>query len=155
MVVCSCQAAFWKRTLTFNNSVTQVQLNLHEYTLSHHRRTLREYCRTLVPCSSPVATGGFGGLSSPNKAPSLPNWKKKHYKSMEILSNLNAKPPLHKRKASYWRLSGDGSAMQVYDHIVESSSNYRKAKRHHTLRGALSKAKMAQMLLVKRLGMPT
>jgi len=45
--------------------------------------------------------------------------------------------------------------MQVYGHIAESSSNYRKAKRHHTLRGALSNATMAQMLLLKGLGMPT
>jgi len=39
----------------------------------------------------------------------------KHYKSVEYLSNLNVKPPLHKYKAPrtngkpYWRLSGDGS----------------------------------------------
>jgi len=25
-------------------------LNRHKYTLSHHRRTWREYCRKLVPC---------------------------------------------------------------------------------------------------------
>ena len=39
-----------KIVLTFNNSVAQVQLNLHEYISSHHRRTRREYCRKLVPC---------------------------------------------------------------------------------------------------------
>ena len=27
-----------------------MQLNLHKYTLSHHRRTWGEYCRKLVPC---------------------------------------------------------------------------------------------------------
>jgi len=27
-----------------------MQLNLHIYTLLHHRRTRREYCRKLVPC---------------------------------------------------------------------------------------------------------
>jgi len=43
--------------------------------------------------------------------------------------------------------------MQGYGHIAESSSNYRKSKRHHTLREALSNATMAQMLL--GLGMPT
>jgi len=63
----------------------------------------------------PVATGGFGGLSLPNKAPCPPNWSMKHYKSVEFLSNFNVKPPLHKRKAyprkrkaslltTFWRL---------------------------------------------------
>jgi len=45
--------------------------------------------------------------------------------------------------------------MQLYGHIADSSSNYRKPKRHNTLRGALSNATMAQMLLLKGLGMPT
>jgi len=45
--------------------------------------------------------------------------------------------------------------MHVYGHIAESSSNYRKPKRQYTLRGALSNATVAQMLLAKGLGMPT
>jgi len=45
--------------------------------------------------------------------------------------------------------------MQVQGNIAESSSNYRKPKRHHTLRGALSNATRAQMLLLKGLGMST
>jgi len=45
--------------------------------------------------------------------------------------------------------------MRVFGHIVESSSNYRKPKRQHTLRGALSNATRAQILLLKGLGMPT
>ena len=48
---------------------------------------------------SPVATGGFDGLISPNKDPSTPNWNMKHYKLVEFLSKLNVKPPLHERKA--------------------------------------------------------
>jgi len=49
----------------------------------------------------------------------------KLYKLEEFLPNLNVKPPLHerkapphKRKASYWRFSGDGS---VSDSFVWSS----------------------------------
>jgi len=38
--------------------------------------------------------------------------------------------------------------MYVYGHIAKSSSNYRKPKRHRTLRGALSNATRAQMLLL-------
>jgi len=45
--------------------------------------------------------------------------------------------------------------MQVYGHIAESSSDYRKSKQHRTLRGAVSNATRAQMLLLKGLGMPT
>jgi len=45
--------------------------------------------------------------------------------------------------------------MQVYGPVAESSSNYRKPKRNHTLRGDLSNAKRAQMSLLKGLGMPT
>jgi len=37
----------------------------------------------------------------------------KHYKLVEFLSNLNVKPPLHERKAPYWRLSGDGSELSA------------------------------------------
>jgi len=39
-----------KPSVTFKNSVAQVQLNCHKHTLSHHRRTWREYCRKLVSC---------------------------------------------------------------------------------------------------------
>jgi len=46
------------------------------------------------------------GSPPPNKAPSPPNWNLKYYKSMEFLSNFNVKPP-------YWRLSGDGSALDT------------------------------------------
>jgi len=49
MVAYSCQAAF-KNLFAHSTSVAQVQLNLHEYTMSHHRRTWRKYCRKLVPC---------------------------------------------------------------------------------------------------------
>jgi len=53
--------------------------------------------------SSPVATGGFGGLS-PHKQPSPPNWNMKHYKQSfcSEVPCTNVNPP-------YWRLSGDGS----------------------------------------------
>jgi len=40
------------------------------------------------------------------------------------------------------------STMQVYGHIAESSSNYKKPKQHHMLCGTLSNATMAQMLLL-------
>ena len=34
--------------------------------------------------AGPVAMGGFGGLSPPNKAPSPPNGNMKHYKSWNV-----------------------------------------------------------------------
>jgi len=34
----------------------------------------------------------------------------KHYKSVELLLNLNVKPPLHKRQDPYCWFTGDGSA---------------------------------------------
>jgi len=43
----------------------------------------------------------------------------------------------------------------VYGHIAESSSNYWKPMRHHTLRGAVPNPTRAQMLLLKGLGMST
>jgi len=51
--------------------------------------------------------GGFGDLAPINKAPIPPNWNIKHYESVEFLSKLNVKPPLHKRKTpllmTFWR----------------------------------------------------
>jgi len=58
---------------------------------------------------SPVATGGIGGLTPPNKAPSPPKWNMKHYKLAEFLWNANVKPPCTNVKPPYWRLFGDGS----------------------------------------------
>ena len=55
--------------------------------------------RDLFPPPVPSPRGGSGGLSPPNKTPSLPNWNMKHYKLVEILSKLNVKSPLHERKA--------------------------------------------------------
>jgi len=49
--------------------------------------------------SVPLPREGFSGLSPAKEAPSPPNWNMKHYKLVEFLSNLNAKPPLHERKA--------------------------------------------------------
>ena len=63
---------------------------------------------------SPVVTGGFGGLSAPNKAPSPPNWNMKQYKLVEFFSNFNVKPPCTNLKPPYWRLSGDGSDTHTY-----------------------------------------
>ena len=48
---------------------------------------------------SPVATGGFGELSPPNKVLTPQNRNMKHYKSLEILSTFDLKSPRHKRKA--------------------------------------------------------
>ena len=42
---------------------------------------------------NPVAMGGFGGLSSPNKVLIPPNWSVKHYKLGEFCQFLNVKPP--------------------------------------------------------------
>ena len=39
------------------------------------------------------------GLSPQTKLQDPTNWDMKHYKSVEFLSNLNVKPPLHRRKA--------------------------------------------------------
>jgi len=50
----------------------------------------------------------------------------KHYKLVEFLSNLNVNPPLHerkapphKRKAPYWRLSGDGSDLTSFPVAID------------------------------------
>jgi len=59
--------------------------------------------------SVPSPRGALVGLAPLNKAPSLPNWNVKHNKSVHFLSNMNVKSPMHKRKAPYSRLSGDGS----------------------------------------------
>jgi len=68
-------------------------------------------CRVLlshISCAGPAPSPreGFVGFTPPNKAPTPPNWNLKYYKSMEFLSNFNVKPP-------YWRLSGDGSALDT------------------------------------------
>jgi len=56
------------------------------------RHIVKEY-------SSPIATGCFGGLN-PRKQNSNPsNWNTKHCKSVEFLSNLNVKHPLHERES--------------------------------------------------------
>jgi len=52
--------------------------------------TLFNFCPQFA---QPVATGGFGGLSPPNKAPSIPNWNMKHYKSVEFLSIFRMSSP--------------------------------------------------------------
>ena len=62
----------------------------------------------------PSPRGDLVGLSPPNKAPSSPKPNMQHFISIEFLSNLNVKPPLHthqapphKRKAllltTFWR----------------------------------------------------
>jgi len=64
--------------------------------------------------TSPVSTGGFGGLSPPKQSSKTPKWNMKHYQLVDFFSNLNVKPslherkvPLHKRKApqltTFWR----------------------------------------------------
>ena len=72
------------------------------------RYMARENLITPVLNSVPSPQGSFGGLSSPNKAPSPPNWNMKHYKSVEFLSifrisshpaqtqnpHTNANPPI-------------------------------------------------------------
>jgi len=45
-----------------------------------HSRTTQTH-RQYFARTSPVATGGFGGLTPPNKTSSPPNWNNKHYKS--------------------------------------------------------------------------
>ena len=42
--------------------------------------------------------GGFGGRSPHKQSSNPPNWNIKQNKSVEFLSKLSAKPPLHKRK---------------------------------------------------------
>jgi len=52
----------------------------------------------------------------------------KHYKSVEFLSNVNVKAPLHKCKAPrtngkpYWRLSGDGSGLTAVPAYFKKSA---------------------------------
>jgi len=52
--------------------------------------------------------GGFGGLRPPKQSSKpTPNWNMKHNKLVDFLSNLNIKPPRHKRKTfhltTFWR----------------------------------------------------
>ena len=66
---------------------------------------------------SPVATGGFWGLSPQTKLQSPINWNTKHYMSVEFLLIFRvSSPPAHTQspprrnaKPPYWKLSGDGS----------------------------------------------
>ena len=81
----------------------------------HGQRKFDNTCPKPEP--SVVSRGSFGGLSPPNKSPSPPKWNMKHYKSVEFLSifSMSSHPaqmqsPPQKRKAPYWKLSGDGSA---------------------------------------------
>jgi len=78
------------------------------------QRLVREAAQDFRTVSSP--RGGCGGLIPLNKAPSPPNWNRKH-KSVEFFSKLNVKSPWinvklpgTNVKPPYWRLSGDGSA---------------------------------------------
>jgi len=50
-------------------------------------------CFAALCICSPVAMGGFGGLSPPKKVPIPPNWSVKHYKLGEFCQFLNVKPP--------------------------------------------------------------
>ena len=65
--------------------------------------------------NQPRLHGGLVDLSPQTKLQTPPNWNMKRNKSMQLLSTLIIKPPLHKRndphtnaKPPYWRLSGDG-----------------------------------------------
>jgi len=76
---------------------------------------LRKNIDRISVATSPITTGrGFWGLTPTNKAPRLPNWNMKHYKSVEILPIFRvssppaqAQSPQQKRKApllkTFWR----------------------------------------------------
>jgi len=66
-----------------------------DYPLAMKRNIAKQLMRERIP----VATGGFGGLSPPNKLPGPPNGNMKHYKPLEFFSNFNIKHPWHKPKA--------------------------------------------------------
>ena len=84
--------------------------DLSEVNVLYWRKYLWHCWDLLAPPHSPVAMGAFGGLSPPNKAPIPPNWNMRHYESVEFLSIFALTSPPHKRKAPYWKVSGDGSA---------------------------------------------
>jgi len=65
---------------------------------------------------SPVATGGFGGLSPPNKALRPPKLERETQYISGVMVNFITSSPPHKCKAPpqnckapYWKLSGNGS----------------------------------------------
>jgi len=53
----------------------------------------------------PSPRGALVGLVPQTKLQAPTNWNMKHFKLVEFLANLNAKPPIHEHKAL---LSGDG-----------------------------------------------
>jgi len=54
--------------------------------------------------------GPFVSWAPPMKAPRIPNWIMKHYKSVEFYQISECQPPLNRRRAPYWKFSRDGSA---------------------------------------------
>ena len=57
--------------------------------------------------------GALVGLGPSNRTPGPPNWNKEHYKPVDFCRFSECQAPLHKRKAPYWRLSGDGSGFHL------------------------------------------
>jgi len=81
-------------------------------------------CPTFVhSLLSPVATGcGFGGLSPPN-------WKVKHYVSVEFLLIFTISCPRTNEKLPYWKLSGDGSESAADSSFVHKKPNLTQMKK--------------------------
>ena len=70
-----------------------------------------------------IATGVFGGLFPQTKLQDPPNWITKHYKSVEFYQISECQPPLNKRKAPYWKLSGDSSVEKGSNKTVKGNGN--------------------------------
>jgi len=78
---------------------TTNQSMYHDSENSQHRTGDKLWGASCEVKPVPSPWGAFVGLSPQTKHQALPNWNMKRYKSMQLLSTLKVKPPLHKRKA--------------------------------------------------------
>jgi len=91
---------------------TQCQLTCCNTTLGPvmlMKRKFDIFCKLDISRTQPHHhRGALVGLGFQNKAPKFPSWNRKHYKTVMFVQILECQDPLHKCKASYRRLSGDG-----------------------------------------------
>jgi len=70
-------------------------------------------CLDVIAHGSAVATGGFGGLRPPNKAPNPPKLKYEALQISGIFVKFESQAPRIKLKPPYLRLSSDGSDLYL------------------------------------------
>jgi len=77
----------------------------------------------LLQQKTALSQQGFGGFSPSKQSTKPPNWKMKHYKSVDVLSNFQYQVSLHKRKAPYWKLSGDSFGKMLTHFLCQHISH--------------------------------